>query len=218
MKLFTIGHSNHPIERFLELLGAHGIDAVADVRSVPASARHPQYNRATLAKALAACGIEYLFLGAELGARRSEPEVYVGEIASYERIARLRAFCDGLEKVKARVAANRVALMCAEKDPLQCHRALLVCRHLRNSMAGGICHILADGSIESHVELEGRLVASLSTKRGERNANETQPELFAEQPNLLVREPESPLDHAYRLRGLAIAYKIPTPIVGGGVG
>jgi hypothetical protein len=83
--------------------------------------------------------------------------------------------------------------MCAEKDPLDCHRTLLVCRHLRDAIAGGIDHILSDGSIESHVETERRLVAHLG-------ASDAQPDLFA-------GETEAPLERAYRQRGLAIAYR-----------
>jgi len=190
--LYTIGHSNHAFERFAALLGRHGVELIADVRSVPASARQPQFSRKTLEPALVERGIRYLFLGSELGARRTEPEAWEEGVATYERIARLPAFRDGLERVKEIVAACRAALMCAEKAPLDCHRTLLVCRHLRDAIPRGIHHILADGRLESHAEIERRLVANLGT-------NEAQPDLFAS-------ETESPLDRAYRRRGLAIAY------------
>ena len=132
--LYTIGHSNHAFEHFVALLQEHGVELVADVRSVPASARHPQFSRKALEPALAARGIRYLFLGQELGARRTEREAYEDGVATYERIARLPAFRAGLERVKEISASSRIALMCAEKAPLDCHRALLVCRH-RTSMA-----------------------------------------------------------------------------------
>ena len=191
--LFSIGHSNHPFERFLELLRRHGIEAVADVRSTPASRRHPHYNRERLKAALEGNGVRYLFLGKELGARRTEPEAYEGGIASYERIARLPAFRGGLEIVKESAAERRTALMCAEREPLDCHRTLLVCRHLRGAVEGGIFHILADGALEAHSAVEQRLVADTG-------AGEAQPDLFA-------GESEAPLERAYRERGLAIAYR-----------
>lgn len=191
--LYTIGHSNHPFERFVELLRGHGIEVVADVRSVPASARHPQYGREALKTALAERGIQYLFLGKELGARRTEPEAYEGEVATYERIAQLPAFRYGLERVKESALSHRVALMCAEKEPLDCHRTLLVCRHLRDAIAGGIHHILSSGSIESHQAVEQRLAADMG--------------MNAAQPDMFAGETQSALEDAYRRRGLAIAYR-----------
>jgi uncharacterized protein (DUF488 family) len=191
LALYTIGHSNHPFERFAELLRRHRIEAVADVRSMPASRRHPQYNRERLRAALSDQGIDYLFLGKELGARRTEPEAYAGSLASYERIAGLAAFRSGLDIVKENAAERRVALMCAEKEPLDCHRTLLVCRHLRASIEGGIFHILADGSLAAHAEVEERLVAGL-------DADAAQPDLFAG---------AAPLERAYRERGAALAYR-----------
>ena len=190
--LYTIGHSNHAFERLAALLQEHGVDLVADVRSVPASARHPQFNRKALEPSLARCGIRYLFLGQELGARRIEPEAYEGDVATYERIAQLPVFRDGLERIEEIAASGRAALMCAEKAPLDCHRTLLVCRHLREAMAGGIHHILSDGRLESHAEVERRLVADMG-------ANEAQSDMFA-------GETEAPIERAYRIRGLAIAY------------
>ena len=198
--LFTIGHSNHAFERFAALLGEHGVVLVADVRSMPVSARHPQFRRKALEQALAKRGIRYLFLGQELGARRSERVAYEDGVAVYERIAQLPAFRDGIERVKEIAASYRAALMCAERAPLDCHRTLLVCRQLRNLIAGGIHHILADGSLQSHEEVERRLVADLGT-------NEVQPDLFA-------GETEAPLERAYRQRGLAIAYR-QKPAAGG---
>ena len=192
MEVYTIGHSSHPFERFLELLRRHGIEAVADVRSTPASRRHPQYNRERLKAALAGNDIDYLFLGKDLGARRTEPEAYEDGVASYERIARMPAFQSGLDIVKKRSRECRTALMCAEKEPLDCHRALLVCRHLRDAI-DGIHHILADGTLESHAALEQRLAAGM--------------EAGAAQPDLFAGEREPALERAYRERGLAIAYR-----------
>jgi uncharacterized protein (DUF488 family) len=166
---------------------------------VPASTRHPQFSRKVLEPALAGRGIRYLFLGQELGARRTEREAYEDGVATYERIAQLPAFRDGLERVKEIAAGSRAALMCAEKAPLDCHRTLLVCRYLRDAIAGGIHHILSDGSLESHAEVERRLVAHLG-------ANDAQPDLFAGEMEAL--------EAAYRQRGLAIAYR-QKPALGG---
>ena len=156
-ELFTIGHSTQTWEQFLELLTRHRIGAIGDVRSSPYSARFPHFNREYLKRALPDSNIHYVFLGDELGARRAERECYVDGVARYERIARTAAFRAGLERVQKGVARFRLALMCAEKDPLECHRTILVCRQFRNDM--DIQHILSNGSLESHTDAETRLMA-----------------------------------------------------------
>jgi uncharacterized protein (DUF488 family) len=156
-EIFTIGHSTQSWEQFLELLLRYRIEAIGDVRSSPYSARFPQYNREVLTRALRAANIRYAFLGDELGARRAERECYVDGVARYDRIARTLAFRAGLERVQTGVARFRLALMCAEKDPLECHRTILVCRQFRNDM--DIRHILSDGSLETHADAENRLLA-----------------------------------------------------------
>lgn len=158
-RLFTIGHSNHDFGRFAQLLSEHAVAVIADVRSAPYSRFVPQYNREPLSAALARAGIEYEYLGRELGARRSERECYVAGVARYDRIARTPAFRSGLDRVKALAAERVVALMCAEKDPLTCHRTILVAHQLR--IAGMHAdHILEDGRIESTDGLEERLLRS----------------------------------------------------------
>lgn len=156
-RLFTIGHSNHPLEAFLALLRVHRITAVGDVRSSPYSRFNPQYNRELLAASLRQAGLAYVFLGDDLGARRAEPECYEGGKARYERVAQLPRFRAGLDRVRRGTEAFRVALMCAEKDPLVCHRGVLICRHLREH--GPVYHIREDGSLEPHADAETRLLA-----------------------------------------------------------
>lgn len=167
--LFTIGHSNHELSALLELLRRHGVQAVADVRSQPYSGRLPQFNRPVLEKACKENGLQYVFLGRELGARRDEPECYVEGQARYDLVAKTAAFAEGLQRVLKGLAKYRVALLCAEKDPLTCHRTILVCRHLRGRGLA-IEHIHANGSLESHDAAESRLL---------RLAGLAQPSLFA---------------------------------------
>src|SRR5580704_17304300 len=155
--LFTIGHSTQTWEQFLALLVQHRVEAIGDVRSSPYSARFPQFNRDMLDRALRTANIRYVFLGDELGARRAERECYVDGVARYDRIARTAAFRAGLERVQNGISRFRLALMCAEKDPLECHRTILVCRQFRNDLE--IQHILSDGRLESHTDAETRLLA-----------------------------------------------------------
>lgn len=155
--VFTIGHSTHTIERFTALLRQHGATAVADVRSIPYSRMQPQFNRGTLMGALKEHGIAYVFLGKELGARSEDKTCYENGRVLYRRLARTEAFRTGLERVRTGSETHRIALMCAEREPLECHRTLLVGREL---VAVGIdvVHIHADGNLEPHGDAIGRLI------------------------------------------------------------
>ena len=164
--VFTIGNSNHPIESFIALLRRHGINALGDVRSHPYSRFVPQYSREPLKTALADAGITYVFLGKELGARSDNPACYKQGKVQYDRLAQEPAFGEGLKRVVQGMRRYRIALMCAEKEPLDCHRALLVARKL---FEGGVpvSHIHADGSLETHQALESRLLALCKLPEGD---------------------------------------------------
>jgi uncharacterized protein (DUF488 family) len=159
--IHTVGHSNHPIERFVGLLQPHGITAVADVRSTPYSRFNPQFRREKLQALLAAVGIQYVFLGEELGARSQDPACYdVDGRVSYALLAKTDLFRRGIARLKTGMAEHRISLMCAEREPLECHRTILVSRELvREGVA--VTHILGDGSLESHEHAMQRLAADL---------------------------------------------------------
>ncbi len=159
----TIGHSRHSMEGFLELLQEHRVTAIADVRSTPHS-RTDHFCQAPLRTALEGAGVRYVYLGQELGARRDEPECYVDGQAVYDRVAKLPAFAAGVERLRRGAERLRIALMCAEKEPLDCHRTVLISRFL--SLAGWrVEHILADGSLEPQSETDRRLVAMMGVER-----------------------------------------------------
>jgi uncharacterized protein (DUF488 family) len=154
----TIGHSNHPIAVFLALLRRHGIAVVADVRSRPSSRFCPQFNRASLAASLAAAGLGYEFLGGELGGRSADPAHLRDGRTDYGLVASGAPFRQGLDRVRQLAAGTAVALMCAEREPLDCHRTLLVGVRLRGPDLA-LVHILPDGSAEPHEATERRLLA-----------------------------------------------------------
>jgi uncharacterized protein (DUF488 family) len=155
--IFSIGHSCHTIEAFIRLLKAYSIKAVADVRSQPHSSRFPQFSKQPLAEYLGQEGIRHVYLGRELGARRAEPECFHEGAARYELIATLPAFREGLARLTEGATRMRIALMCAEKDPLTCHRSILIGRRLKASGID-VAHILHDGALERHCEAEQRLM------------------------------------------------------------
>jgi len=146
----TIGHSNHPIERFLDLLEGGGVDAVVDVRSVPYSRRFPQFGRERLAQSLASRGILYRYEGGALGGKPTSGEDYAALAARPE-------FVDALSRMIAKAAETTLCLMCAEKDPLDCHRTVLVSRRLAERGLA-IDHLLADGRQASHDAIEDALL------------------------------------------------------------
>jgi uncharacterized protein (DUF488 family) len=156
-EIFTIGHSTHTIEKFACLLRQHQVTAVVDVRSAPYSRFQPQFNRESLARTLKEEGIDYVFLGNELGARSEDKACYENGRVQYRRLAMTGAFRLGLERVRVESEQHRVALMCAEREPLECHRMLLVGRELAAS-GMPIVHIHSDGHLETQAEAVARLL------------------------------------------------------------
>jgi uncharacterized protein (DUF488 family) len=155
--VLTIGHSTHSAEAFLALLRVHDVEAVADVRSSPFSRYNPQFNRVPLEQLLKANGIHYVFLGKELGARSDDRSCYDHGRVQYSRLAQTALFQSGIDRVLQGAAKYRVALMCAEKEPLECHRTLLVAKEL--AVRGQrVLHIHADGHLETHEAAMERLL------------------------------------------------------------
>jgi len=156
--VYTIGHSNGTAERLVGLLVQHGVGTVADVRSRPFSRFNPQFNREDLARVLKASGLEYLFLGHELGARSSNSACYRDGRAQYSLIAKTPLFEQGIERLQAAMEDRRLAILCAEKEPLVCHRSILIGRYLHEK-SFDVRHILEDGSLEDHDASLLRLLA-----------------------------------------------------------
>ena len=155
--VFTVGHSTHPFDRFVALLTQHGVTTVADVRSAPFSRFNPQFNKDVLEENLRAQGIRYVFLGRELGARSDDRACYEKGRVQYARLARTEMFRSGIERVIRGAEEHQVALLCAEKEPLECHRTLLVARAL-DDQGVGVAHILGDGGLELHTDAMERLL------------------------------------------------------------
>lgn len=205
MKLFTVGHSNHAIEDFIALLQNHGVTAVADVRSHPYSKYLPHFNQKLFKKSLLDAGIRYVFLGKELGARSNNPDCYIDGKAVYEKIASTPEFDGGIQRILQGAKSYNISLMCAEKDPVTCHRAVLVCQHLRDSGLD-INHILKNGDLETHHHLEERLLDLHDLKPPEQIQLSLFDNISSSQSSLDEYSREEALKKAYQLQGDNIAY------------
>jgi uncharacterized protein (DUF488 family) len=151
--LWTVGHSNHELARFLDLLGGEGIEAVIDVRSYPYSRYAPHFNREELQQSLAGAGLGYYFQGEALGGRPSSEEHYDREgHALYGPMSEQPAFRAAIERIVSGSRSHRLALLCSEGFPGECHRRLLVgrvlCRH-----GVELRHIFPDGHLEVETEV-----------------------------------------------------------------
>jgi len=187
--LFTIGHSNHPIERFMDLIMGAGITAVADIRSLPFSRRSPWFSCKRLGEELARHDIAYVAMGDALGGRPREPRLFRDGIADYEAMAQRQEFCAGIDRVVGGTERFRICLMCAERDPLDCHRCLFVAPALADRGLR-IGHILGDATIVAHDALERRLMAQV------------------EGGDLFRNDPAARRQDAYRRRARAVAFRL----------
>jgi uncharacterized protein (DUF488 family) len=186
LDLLTVGHSNLATEQFMGLLRGAGVNAIADVRSVPYSRRFPWFSQRPLAERLKGSGIAYLPMGEALGGRPADPALYRDGVADYAAIAASDTFRAGLDAAVAQARGRRLCLMCAEREPLDCHRCLLIARALAERGVS-VGHILADGSIEPQSATEDRLLG----------LSKDAPDLFGDR--------QARLAEAYRRRNRAIA-------------
>lgn len=198
--VYSVGHSTHSIEEFVALVRENGVAAIADVRSTPYSRWRPQFNQGALQNSLREHGIRYVFLGAQLGGRGTAGTARdEGGRVKYQHIAESAAFREGLRRVRTGSELMRVALMCAEGEPLDCHRGILISRLLA-AQGTPVTHIHADGHLETHHDAEHRLLRLMGLH---------QPDLF--------RTPDQVLSDAYARQEARIAYVLPNPPAAGKV-
>ncbi|MBW1737858.1 MAG: DUF488 domain-containing protein [Deltaproteobacteria bacterium] len=153
LSIFTIGHSNHELEKFIHLLKSNKIDVLVDVRSNPYSRFASHFNKDDIKRTVQANGIKYLFLGKELGGQPEGQEFYDKDgYVLYSRIAESALFIEAINRLMNGITAYRVTLMCSEENPANCHRMLLVSRVLENRGIA-VFHIRGDGRLQSKDEV-----------------------------------------------------------------
>lgn len=194
--IYTIGHSTHPAEYFVKLLQTHGITCVVDVRSIAASRYNPQYNQKQLSAFLNTHFITYLHFAEAFGARQTSPEAVdaTGRV-DFEKVRRSSTFQNGMKRLHQGVEKGYViALMCAESDPLDCHRFVMITPALVED-GFEVRHMLKDKTLLSNRELEDRLLKKYEKKL-------PKPDVFQSE---IPREEKLRL--AFRLRNDEVGWK-----------
>ncbi|MEM6320129.1 MAG: DUF488 domain-containing protein [Bacteroidota bacterium] len=194
--IYTIGHSNHPIDFFLELLQSQKITCIVDVRSTPASKFNPQFNQRPLANFLKEHGVVYLHFGHEFGARQDDEKLLdENGCVNFKWFRKTRAFQDGVERIDIGLEKGfNIALMCSESNPLECHRFSMVSVHLEE-IGIRVKHILKDKTVLSNGELEEQMLKKFKKKL-------PQPSLF--EPYI---DKKAQLEAAYELHNQWIGWK-----------
>lgn len=191
--ILTIGHSTNSYGNFLKLLQRAGVSALADVRTAPFSRNQPQFNRENLSEALRHDGISYVFLGKELGGRPSDLQYYSDGLADYDKMSTSPIFERGLDRIVTGAERYRIAAMCSEQDPLDCHRCLLIGRALAKRRIA-IIHVLQNGDTVNHPQIEERLL-----------------EISGRSNDDLLATKQERLAMAYRERARRVAFAEPRP-------
>lgn len=196
-RIFTVGHSNGTLEELFSLLTSAGITSLVDVRSVPASAYTPQFNKDSLNRFLAQHGIEYLHFGKEFGARRDDA-IVDGQV-NFEKAVTTEAFQLGVDRIINGINKGyTIALMCSEANPLGCHRFHMVSRYFYDN-GFEVYHILHNKEIKRHEELEKKMISDLLNKRNSKLPEVDQ--LFG------TYTAEDQRRDAYRLMNAVLGYK-----------
>lgn len=193
--VYTVGHSTHQLDFFLGLIKTVEINCIVDIRSVPASTYNPQYNQDSFKLFLKNNYITYLHFAEEFGARQTDYELLDNEgKLDFEKVRKTRIFNYGLERIWKGVNNGfRIALMCSESEPLDCHRFSMVSVGLEQD-GFDVLHILKDKSIKTNLELEKELLKKYKKKI-------PQSTLF--EPEISV---ETQLREAFRLKNREIGF------------
>ncbi len=171
LTVFTIGHSVQSLTEFMDLMTRFGVRAVADIRSIPNSRHAPQFNRRKFEAALADAGLRYHFLGDMLGGRPTGDVISEDDRRSFfAQLADHPQFSESMDELWEVVAASPTVVMCAEEDPMMCHRRLLVGKALieRGLPPEELVHIRRRGFVETEHEVAAREEAKRARRRAKK--------------------------------------------------
>lgn len=196
MEIFTIGYAGFEIEDFIKVLKEHHINSLIDVRSSPFSKFHSDYNKPLLHKTLQEREIIYRNYNREFGARQDDKMYYPNGYLDFSMFTKSKLFVEGMEKIiKAIPLGYRFVLMCSEKDPITCHRTIMVGKAFSDKGIS-INHILSDGHIITQSDIDARLLDMYYPDRDQLT-------LFEEQLSI-----EEMIKNSYRFQNEKIGYRI----------
>ena len=155
--VYSVGHSNREADEFVRILQSFSIDVIVDVRSAPYSKHCPQFNKEAIDQTLRSSDIKYLFLGKELGAKPDDQSCYEGRRVSFEKLKSSDLFQKGISRILEGITRYKIAIMCSEKEPINCHRAILISRVLVEKGIS-VMHILNETESLAHKDLETELL------------------------------------------------------------
>lgn len=196
MKIFTIGYAGFAIDDFIKALKKHNINSLIDVRSSPFSKFYQDYNKPLLCDTLQKNGIIYRNYNSEFGARQDDKTYYPNGYLDFSMFTRSKVFLDGMQKIiNAIPLGYKFVLMCSEKDPINCHRTIMVGKAFSDNGIS-VSHILSDGHIITQSDIEARLLDMYYPDRD-------QLALFGEQLSA-----EEMIENSYKFQNEKIGYRI----------
>ena len=168
MDIYTIGHSNYPVEKLIEMLKHYNINTVVDIRGTPYSKYNVQYNKETIANTLKEEGFLYIYMAKEFAAQRESKASYNKEgYSDFEKVIIEKDFLMGIERLKVGCEKGyNIALLGAMQDPIRCHRSILVGRALREH-GFNVNHILDDYSLATQENIEKNLLGKYFSNRNQ---------------------------------------------------
>lgn len=168
MEIFTIGHSNYPMEKFIEMLRKYNINCVVDARETPYSKYNIQYNKESLQSTLKKEGFVYIYMGRELGARNREKESYTKEkYVDFEKAVTEEIFINAVERLrKGCEMGYKIAILGAMQEPIRCHRSIFIGRYL-SKVGFNVKYILHEGNLAGEEYIEECLLDKYFTDRNQ---------------------------------------------------
>lgn len=168
MEIYTIGHSNYPEERLIDMLKYYDVNCVVDIRGTPYSKYNGQYNKETIARTLTEAGFVYIYMAKEFAANRENKLSYNEKgYSDFEKVVEEKEFLNGIERLKVGYGKGyKIALLGAMQDPIRCHRSILVGKSLRNH-GFDVKHILDDYTLGSQENIEENLLNKYFSNRAQ---------------------------------------------------
>ena len=200
MDIYTIGHSNYPVEKLIDMLKHYDIDTVVDIRGTPYSKYNVQYNKETIAHTLTEAGFIYIYMAKELAAKRENKVSYNKEgYSDFEKVVKEKDFLNGVDRLKVGCEKGyKIALLGAMQNPIRCHRSILVGRALREH-GFNVKHILDDYSLASQEYIEQDLLNKYFSNRAQLTIDSLLGNAMSEYDMIL---------EGYRLANKEIGYRI----------